>query len=115
MSKKAEEKDLPAFNLIDSPFPSLCTRTSPMTFEELEILAEMRKLKAQARAAKAQLARILPDWKQYAHNPQVEAIPEEAKAQLLLLDDLRIKWREREQAYKEARHRRMVALGHDDV
>jgi hypothetical protein len=113
MSKKAEEKNLPAFSLIDSPFPSLCPRTSPMTTEELEILAEMRKLKAQARAVKSQLARILPGWKQYVHSQT--AIPGEAKTCLDLLDDIRMKWKKLEQAYKEARHRRMVALGHEDI
>jgi hypothetical protein len=85
-----------------------------MTSEELEILAEMRNLKDQARAIKAQLAAISPDYKQWMQNPLNPAIPNEAKIQLEHLDELRNKWKEREQAYQEARHRRMVALGHED-
>ena len=86
-----------------------------MTSEELEILAEMRDLKAQARAIKAQLAEILPDWKQWIHKPRNATITKPAKNYLQLLDELRIKWKECEQAYQEARHRRMVALGHEDL
>ena len=115
MSKKAKVKDLPQLDLMDSPFPSLCSRTSPMTTEELEILAEMRKLKSQARAVKSQLARILPDWKEIIHNRRKAAISGEAKTHLQHIDELRVQWEKLEQEYKEARHRRMVALGHEDT
>ena len=85
-----------------------------MTSEELEVLGEMRKLKAQAREIKAQLAEVLPDWKQWIHEPREASIPEEAKSHFQLLDKLRSRWKECEKAYQEARHRRMVALGHED-
>jgi hypothetical protein len=74
----------------------------------------MRNLKDQARAIKAQLANILPDWKQRINSPQAHTIPDRAKSHLQQLDELRIKWKDREEAYQEARHRRMVALGHED-
>ena len=114
MSKEAEEKDDLLFRIIESDDPVFCSRMSPMTREELEILADMRDLKEQARTIKAQLAGILPDWKQCMNSPQAHTIPNEAKTHLKNLDELRIKWKEREGAYKEARHRRMVALGHED-
>jgi transcriptional/translational regulatory protein YebC/TACO1 len=114
MNKKSDKRDSSPFNLIDSDQPTYCSRTSPMTSEELEILAEMRNLKAQARAIKAQLAKISPDYKQWMHIPLNPTIPDEAKTQLQLLDKLRNKWKEREHAYQEARHQRMVALGHED-
>ena len=85
-----------------------------MTGEELEILAEMRSLKDQARVIKAQLAGISPDYKQWMHDPLNPAIPNEAKTRLQLLEELRTRWKEHEHAYQEARHRRMVALGHED-
>jgi hypothetical protein len=114
MNKKSGIKSDPSFNLVDSEEPVYCSRKSPMTSEELEILAEMRNLKNQARAVRAQLAGISPDYKQWMHDPLNPTIPNEAKIRLQLLDELRAKWKEREQACQEARHRRMLALGHED-
>jgi len=114
MGTKTEKKDELLFNLINNDEPSFCSRMSPMTSEELAILGEMRDLKDQARAIKEQLAGILPDWKQWIHSQQASTISYEAKAHIQRLEELRIKWKDREEAYQEARHRRMVALGHED-
>ena len=115
MGKKTEKRDDPLFNLIDTDDPVFCSRISPMTSEEFEILGEMRNLKEQARSIKEQLAGILPDWKQWIDSPQAHTIPDEARPNLQRLDELRIKWKDCEEAYQEARHRRMVALGHEDA
>jgi hypothetical protein len=115
MGKKTENKDGPLFNLINSDEPPFCSRMSPMTSEELEILDEMRDLKDQAREIKERLAGILPDWKQWIHKPLKATLSLEAKNHLQRLNELRTKWKEHEEAYEEARHRRMVALGHEDL
>ena len=115
MINKADSNDDELFRVIDNDEPAFCSRMSPMTSEELEILAEMRDLKEQARAIKAQLADILPDWKQWIDSPQAHTIPDKARPNLQRLDELRIKWKDCEEAYQEARHRRMVALGHEDA
>ncbi len=115
MNKKNERNDNPPFDLLDSDEPAFCSRKSPMTREELEILAEMRKLKEQARKIRSRLAKILPDWKQLDYKSPEDPIPREAKIHFKQLDELRIKWKEYELTYQEARHRRMVALGYEDL
>lgn len=114
MSKKEEKTENASLKLVDSSEPAFCSRKSPMTREELDILAEMRELKEQARTIKVRLSGILPEWKERIHRAHNPAIPNEARTCLHLLDELRIRWKEREQAYQAARHRRMVALGHED-
>jgi hypothetical protein len=114
MSKKKERNGDMSLEVIDSSESAFCSRKSPMTSEELEILAEMLTLKTEARRIKLRLSDILPEWKGRIHEADNPAIPDEAGDCLHLLNELRIRWKERERAYQEARHRRMVALGHED-
>jgi hypothetical protein len=86
-----------------------------MTSEEVEILAQLRSIKMQAREVKSYLAAIRPEWKKWLNNPEETSIPKEATTQLQRLEKLRTEWRRLEQAYRDARHRRMLALGHEDL
>jgi hypothetical protein len=86
-----------------------------MTDEEVEILEQLRSIKIQAREIKSRLATVCSEWKQWINDPGGSQIPEEAKSQLRLLEELRVQWKRLEQDYKEARHRRMLALGHEDL
>ena len=114
MSKRTEAKDTSLFRLLESENPSFCSSMSPITSEELEILEDLRNLKKQAREIKSRLTEILPDWKQRIHESKETTLSTEAKSHIQVLEQLRVKWKEREEAWEEARHRRMVALGHEE-
>ena len=85
-----------------------------MTSEELVILADLRNLKKQAREIKSRLAEILPDWKRQIHESEETTLSTEARSCIQVLEQLRVEWKEREEDWEEARHRRMVALGYED-
>jgi hypothetical protein len=112
--KNAAEKDTSLFRLLGNESHDYCSRTSPMTHEEFEILAALRMIKKQAREIKSRLAAISPDWKQWLVGPEPPDISSEARLHVRELEQLRTKWKEREEAWEKARHRRMVALGHED-
>ena len=114
MDKKAKGKKPALFTILETDNSVFCSSNSPVTSEELEILADLRRIKAQARTVKTSLSGIRSDWKQWLHNPAGTEIPDEAKPHLRLLAELQAEWRNREKDYQEARHRRMVALGHED-
>jgi hypothetical protein len=86
-----------------------------MTPEEIDILERLRSIKMQARVIKSRLTATHPEWKQWVHEPEANRIPEEARSQIQLLEELKVRWKRLEQGYKEARHRRMIALGHEDL
>jgi hypothetical protein len=115
MRKKIDREKSEPFRLLHSAEPTLCPRGSPMTSEELEILADLRSIKMQARRIKSHLAGMQAEWQQWIHDPEKACIPEEAKPYLQHLMELRSRWKRRELDYREARHRRMVALGHEDA
>jgi hypothetical protein len=112
--KSAAEKDTSLFRLLANESHDFCSRTSPMTHEEFEILAALREIKKQTREIKSRLAAISPDWKQWLAGPERSDISGEARSHIRELEQLRIKWKECEEAWEKARHRRMVALGHED-
>jgi hypothetical protein len=114
MGQRLDKKDSSS-KLGYSEISSHCPNASPMTSEEVEILAKLRSIKMQAREVKSYLAAKRPDWKKWINDSEETAIPKEATTQLQYLEELRTKWKRLEQAYKEARHRRMLALGHEDL
>jgi hypothetical protein len=78
---------------------SCASKPSPFTAAELEILADLRRIKRQARKIQEQLV----------------ATPADSAADLRKrLDDLRAQWREKSRAYENASRLRMIALGHGD-
>jgi hypothetical protein len=76
---------------------SYATKPAPFTVEELEILADLRRIKREVRDIKLHLA---------------ENHPGQADGLARRLNDLRDQWQERFRAYEEASRRRMIALGH---
>jgi hypothetical protein len=102
--------------LLDLPVldnPSFCSRVSPMTGEELEILSDLRNMKEQARVIKSRLAAMKCDWKLWVDNPEAAEIPGSARLHIKRLAELIARWRIRAHDYEEARRRRMIALGHE--
>ena len=84
-----------------------------MTSEELEILAELRSIKEQARGLKSRLAGMKSDWKLWLDNPERSEIPNAAKPHLKRLAELKARWKDRARDYEKARRRRMIALGYE--
>lgn len=114
MTKDSEEREPLLFRILESDSPGFCSSVSPMTSEELDILKDMRDLKKQARDIKLQLSQILPDWKQWIDKSEALIPSGEAKSCIQAFRQLRERWKELEAAWEQARHRRMVALGHED-
>jgi hypothetical protein len=114
MTKEAEEKEPLLFRILESDKAGFCSSMSPITSEELEVLKDMRELKKRARKIKLHLSQILPDWKQWIDKSEAPILSGEAKSYIQDFRQLRERWKDLEAAWEEARHRRMVALGHED-
>ncbi len=84
-----------------------------MTSEELEILADLRGIKEEARVIRVHLANMHSDWRLWIQHPGKPEIPGTAKPYLKRLAELKTQWRDQAQAYEKARRRRMIALGHE--
>ncbi len=114
MKKKLENEEAFPFYLPVLDNPAFSSSMSPVTNEELAVLADLRKIKEEARTIQSQLAGIHSEWKLWINDTEGSAVPREASALLQHLKELRAKWKERAQAYEEARRRRMIALGHEN-
>ncbi len=85
-----------------------------LTSEEARILADMRVLRDEALSVKARIRQLESGMEEARSSEERAGLKEQLQRETDTLETMRGRWKILSKARDEARHRRMVILGHEE-